>query len=187
MVLTYSPKTGLGASLPNFSLTGTGGQTYTPDSFQNAEVLVIIFTCNHCPYAILAKPKLEYLYEQYKNKKVQFAAINSNESENYPEDSFEKMKKDQYNFTFPYLHDKTQAVAKSFGAVCTPDTFIYDQQRKLAYRGQFDDERPDDQPQLTKDNKNYVQDVKKALDSLLTNKKPSTDQKPSIGCSIKWK
>ena len=150
-------------------------------------MLVIVFTCNHCPYAILAKPKLEYLYEQYKNKGVQFVAINSNESENYPEDSFEKMKDAQYNLPFPYLHDESQETAKAFGAVCTPDIFVYDQEQKLAYRAQFDDERPDDQPQLAQDDKNYVQDIKKALDALLDNQKISTDQKPSVGCSIKWK
>lgn len=187
MVLTYSPKTGLGAPLPDFSLPGTDGQTYNSASFKNAKVLVIVFTCNHCPYAILAKPKLEYLYEQYKNKKVRFAAVNSNESENYPEDSFEKMKEDRYNFPFPYLHDESQAAAKSFGAVCTPDTFIYDQQRQLAYRGQLDDEKPGDQPQPTQDNENYVLDIKKAIDALLANQTPSADKKPSVGCSIKWK
>jgi len=187
MVLTYSKQTKLGNSPPPFALPCTDGTTYPSDSFKDAKVIIVVFTCNHCPYAILAKPKLEYLYEQYKDRGVQFVAINSNESENYPEDSFEKMKGGQYNFPFPYLRDESQIVAKRYGAVCTPDIFIYDQEQKLAYRGQLDDERPDDQPQLTQDDKNYVQDIKKAIDALLDNKKPSTEQKPSVGCSIKWK
>jgi len=150
-------------------------------------VLVIIFTCNHCPYAILAKPKLEYLNELYQDKGVQFVAINSNESDNYPEDSFDKMKETQYNYPFPYLVDESQKIAKNFGAVCTPDTFIYNNQRQLVYRGQLDSERPDDGKNLAQSDPNYVIDIRIALDALIADQPPDKIQKPSAGCSIKWR
>jgi len=187
MVLTYSQKSEIGKSIPNFSLPATDGKIYSPGNFKDKKGLVIIFTCNHCPYAHLAKPKLHHLYQQYKNKDIQFVAINPNESENYPEDSFGKMKKKQYDYPFPYLRDESQKVAKAFGAVCTPDIFVYDSEQKLAYHGQLDDERPDDHPPLQPDDPNYTGDIKKALDTLVAGQQPDKNQKPAMGCSIKWR
>lgn len=187
MVLTYSQKPEIGKSLPNFSLPATDGQTYSPGSFKDKKALVVVVTCNHCPYAKLTKPKLHYLYEQYKDKAVQFIAINPNESDNYPEDSFDKMKESHYDYPFPYLRDESQEVAKTFGAVCTPDILVYNSQQKLAYHGQLDNERPDDHPPLLPDDTKYTGDMKKALDTLVAGQQPDANQKPSIGCSIKWR
>jgi len=187
MVLTYSQKFAMGKSMPNFSLPATNGQTYSPDNFKDKKAIVVVFTCNHCPYAKLTKPKLHNLDKLYKDKGVQFLAINSNESKNYPEDSFAKMKEEHYNYPFLYLRDESQEVAKAFGAVCTPDIFVYDHEQKLAYRGQLDDERPDDNLPLSQNEPGYAKDIKAALDKLVAGQPPDKNQKPSMGCSIKWK
>lgn len=187
MVLKYSQKPEIGKLIPNFSLPATDGQTYSPDNFKNKKALVIVFTCNHCPYAHLAKPKLHHLYQQYKDKDIQFIAINPNESENYPEDSFAKMKEEQYDYPFPYLWDESQEVAKAFGAVCTPDIFVYNSEQKLAYHGQLDDERLEDDSPLSQNNPNYTKALKAALDTLVAGQQPDESQKPAMGCSIKWR
>lgn len=179
MVLTRTPKASLGESIPQFSLPATDGNEYTHESFNGAQVLVIVFTCNHCPYAKYAKPKLHAIYDKFKEKGAQFVAINSNEAGNYPEDSFEKMKLPEYSYPFPYLRDESQKVAKLFGAVCTPDLFVYDSSRVLVYRGQIDNGRPDHE--VTSN------DLEHVIQNLLDGKKVKTDQQPSTGCSIKWR
>lgn len=195
MTLTYSNKNDLGSAVPSFSLPATDGSNYSLESFDNYEVLVIIFTCNHCPYAKFAKPKLLGSYEKIKEQSVQFVAICSNDTENYPEDSFENMKKDEYNYPFPYLFDESQEVAKTFGAVCTPDIFVYNKERKLAYHGQLDDSRPSlgtvaANTMFKKEinnSKARAKDLENAIRALLADRKPNENQKPSIGCSIKWR
>ena len=194
MSLTYSPKTKEGSPLPDFSLPGTDGKTYSPASFEQADILVIAFTCNHCPYAKHAKPKLIALFEKFKDASVRFVAINPNDDVSHPEDSFEKMKMEENNYPFPYLCDEEQKIAKAFGAVCTPDIFVYDRNRTLVYRGQIDADRPG----LSSVAANIVlkRNIKQkevsecnladAIETLLRGEKPNQDQKPSVGCSIKW-
>ncbi|MBU0613452.1 thioredoxin family protein [Patescibacteria group bacterium] len=195
MTLTHSKKNDLGLAIPDFSLPATDGNDYSISSFSDNKVLVIIFTCNHCPYAKFAKPKIVGLFEKTKSQDVQFIAINSNDADNYPEDSFENMKKDEYNYPFPYLHDVSQNIAKQFGAVCTPDIFVYDQERKLAYHGQLDDSRPGlgavaintmFNKKINNSNSTAI-DLENAIEALLADQVPEKNQKPSIGCSIKWK
>lgn len=180
MVLAYSTRPELGKIVPDFALPGTDGKTYSSQNFLDKNILVIIFTCNHCPYAKAARPRLIDLYQQFGSKEVQFIAINCNDDQDYPEDSFEHMREKKYNYPFPYLRDDSQETAKNFGAVCTPNIFVYDQRRKLAYHGRIDDN-------WREPKKATSHDLKNALASLLKGEKPSKDQKPSMGCSIKWK
>jgi peroxiredoxin len=195
MTLTHSNKNDLGSAIPDFSLLATDGNNYSLESFNSYDVLVIIFTCNHCPYAKFARPKLLGSYERIKEENIQFVAICSNDVENYPEDDFENMKSDKYNYPFPYLFDETQEVAKAFGAVCTPDIFVYNKERKLIYHGQLDDSRPNmgvvaANTMFKKEinnNETSARDLENAIKALLANQIPDEIQKPSIGCSIKWK
>jgi hypothetical protein len=138
-----------------------------------------MFICNHCPYVIHVKQGLIDIYNDYKDKNVGFVAISSNDPDYETSDSFENMKKEGY--PFPYLFDETQEVAKSYGAACTPDIFVYNEQRVLVYRGQLDGSRPGNGVPVT------GEDLRAAIDATLTNTKVSQDQKPSTGCNIKWK
>jgi peroxiredoxin len=180
MTLLETPKAEQGSPIPNFDLPGTDGKNYSPANLQGAPAMVVVFTCNHCPYAQGVKPQLHELYEAFKEKQVQFVAINSNDAENYPEDSFEKMIEEKYDYPFPYLRDESQDVARNFGAVCTPDIFVYDSEQKLAYRGRINDnwQKPDE---VTS------HDLQDAITALLNGTKPSAEQFPYMGCSIKWK
>ena len=141
-----------------------------------------MFICNHCPFVIHVIDEIVSISENYKEN-ISFVAISSNDVINYPDDSPELMKKFAVNknFSFPYLFDETQEVAKSFDAACTPDFFLYNNESKLVYRGQMDDSRPGNGIPVTGN------DLKSALDNLIKNKEISADQKPSIGCNIKWK
>ena len=141
-----------------------------------------MFICNHCPFVIHVIDEIVSISENYKEN-ISFVAISSNDVINYPDDSPELMKKFAVNknFSFPYLFDETQEVAKSFDAACTPDFFLYNNESKLVYRGQMDDSRPGNGIPVTGN------DLKSALDNLIKNKEISTEQKPSIGCNIKWK
>lgn len=182
MALTESTQIKIGSSAPNFNLPATDDKNYSLVDFKDSKGLVIIFTCNHCPYAQASWPLLVNLSNQFKNKGVSFIAINPNDAQNYPEDNFEEMKKrvEEWKINFPYLYNESQKVANSFGAVCTPDIFVYDKNKKLYYHGRINDnwQNPD---QVT------TEDLKDALNSLLNNNPPPQNQKPSIGCSIKWK
>ena len=168
MALVQSSKAASGWEAANFSLPGTDGKSYTLDSFSNTKGLVVVFTCNHCPYARAAWPLLIELAEKYKDMGIQFVGINPNNEQEYPEDSFEEMKKrvSEWGINFPYLRDENQEVARAYDAQCTPDIYLFDQERKLYYRGR---------------------DIEGAIEKLLAGSPSPQNQPPSMGCSIKWK
>jgi thiol-disulfide isomerase/thioredoxin len=182
MALTQTPAAELGAPCPDFTLPAVfGGKSFSLKSFDKSEVLVVMFICNHCPYVKAVEDRLIDLAREYRTKGVSFVGICSNDAADYPEDSLENLGKraKEKGYTFPYLYDETQAVAKSFGAVCTPDFFVYDRSRKLRYRGRLDDSWKD--PALVK-----RQDLSLAIESILENEEVG-ESLPSMGCSIKWK
>jgi len=172
----------LGTKAANFELPATDGKQYSLDSFKDADSLVVTFTCNHCPYARAAWPLLIKLANEFHEKKITFVAINSNDEGLYPEDSFAVMKEKvpEWGINFPYLRDESQEVAKAYGAVCTPDIFVYDKNRGLYYHGRINDNWQEPE-KVTKE------ELKAALINLTEGKPAPTNQKPSIGCSIKWK
>ncbi len=172
----------LGTSAPAFSLLGVDGETRSLDSFAKADVLVVVFTCNHCPYAKACEDRLIQLQADYAGRGVQLIAINPNDADNYPDDSFEAMqaRAADKGFNFPYLYDATQEVARAYDAACTPDIFVFDRDRKLVYNGRLDDnwQEPD---QVTR------KDLRAVLDATLEGRTVDFDHVPSMGCSIKWK
>ncbi|MFH0853855.1 MAG: thioredoxin family protein [bacterium] len=182
MTLTESQKVKLNSELPDFNLIGTGGGMNAPRDFADYKVMVVVFMCNHCPYAQAAVPRLTKLQEQYLDKSVIFIGINSNDPGEYPEDDMEHMIKftQEHNINFPYLVDETQEIARAFGAVCTPDVFVYNRDRKLAYHGRIDDNWKDG-------DKATVHNLKDAIESLIIGETPKEEQHPSMGCSIKWR
>jgi peroxiredoxin len=182
MALTYSPPVELGALAPSFTLPATDGQTYSLDHFSDAQALVVMFICNHCPYVIAVQQRLIDLANDYAPQGVAFVAISSNDATRYPDDSFEKMAQvaQELGYPFPYLYDESQEVAQAYGAVCTPDLFVFNAQHQLAYRGRLDDNWKDASAVTS-------HDLRDALDALLSNQAPPTEQKPSMGCSIKWR
>lgn len=192
MSLTESTMLSLGSQAPDFDLLCTDNSKVTLKSFANAEALVVLFICNHCPYVIHIADALSQLAKQYGEKNVAFVAINSNDTVAYPADNFEAMKaeKSRREYPFPYLLDEDQAVAKAYKAACTPDIFVFDKQQRLAYRGQFDSSRPH---RISSGNYSSGEmpanglDLQKALHTLLAGKTVPTEQTPSIGCNIKWK
>jgi peroxiredoxin len=165
-----------------FTLPGVDGKTYTLGSFAEAKLLVVIFTCNHCPYAQAVEDRFVELQADYAERGVQLVAINSNDDRAYPDDSFENMKKraKEKHFNFPYLRDESQAVARAYDAACTPDIFVFDGQRKLVYNGRLDDSWQDA-------SKVQKQDLRRALDAALAGRAVDFEPVPSMGCSIKWK
>ena len=171
----------IGAKLPDFNLPGVDGKNYSPNSFKDSKILVVMFTCNHCPYVQAYEERLINLQNDFKSKGVSFVAINANDEKNYPEDSFEKMVKraKEKSYNFPYLRDKTQEIVKTFGASYTPEVFVFDQSRILQYHGRIDDSCKEPE-KVTK------RDLKEAIESLLTNKKIETTETQAIGCSVKW-
>ena len=180
MALTESTMVELGSKAPYFNLPNTNGENISIEDFK-AKVLVVIFTCNHCPYAKAVEDRLIELGNNY-SKIVDFVLISSNDAENYPADSPEKMAELARNkkYPFPYLFDETQEIAKAYRAVCTPDIFLYNNERKLEYRGRLDDNWQ---------NPNQVEreELKMALDATLSGKEIDFEQRPSMGCNIKWK
>lgn len=182
MALTYSQTIPFGEKAHNFLLPGIDGKTYSLNDFSDKEVLVIVFMCNHCPYVQACWQRLIKLQDKFKEKGIQLVGINANDDRDYPEDSFEKMKEyaARQSHNFPYLRDESQEVAKKYGAVCTPDIFVYDENRELVYHGRIDDNWQDEK-KVTK------RELEEALNALVRGEKPSRDQKPSMGCSIKWK
>lgn len=173
----------LGTRLPQFELTDVvSGKRFSDKDFQNKPLLVM-FICNHCPYVMHIIEKLVEVSNEYLTKGISFVGINSNDIESYPEDSPEKMKEyaRKFVYTFPYLFDESQDVARRFEAACTPDFFLYDSNGDLVYHGQFDDSRVGNNIPVTGN------DLKRALDCVISGEKIDFDQKPSIGCSIKWK
>jgi len=180
MALTESTMVKLGSEAPYFNLPNTDGENVSLDYFK-AEILVVIFTCNHCPYAKAVEDRLIELGNNY-SKTVDFVLISSNDVENYPADSPEKMAELARNkgYPFPYLFDETQEIAKAYSAVCTPDIFLYNSERKLKYRGRLDDNWQ---------NPNQVEreELKMAIEAVLNGKEIDFEQIPSMGCNIKWK
>lgn len=172
----------LGTSIIPFNLPGIDGKDYSIENFKEADVLVIVFTCNHCPYARAAWPLLIDLYKNFKDKKVAFVAINPNDEVAYPEDSFEVMKQKtkEWGIPFLYLRDESQEIAKKYDARCTPDIYVFDKDRKLAYRGRLNDNWQE--PEKVKS-----WDLKDAIEALLSGDEVKQPQFPSMGCSIKWK
>jgi peroxiredoxin len=172
----------LGSDIIDFSLKGIDGKIYSNSDYSDIDVLIIMFICNHCPYVKGVTGRLVTIQEKFKDKSVQLVAINPNDSESYPEDSFENMKvfSEENNFNFPYLIDHTQDIARSYDARCTPDIYVYGKDRILRYRGRIDDNWKEDYD-------NTSHELEHAIELLLEGKEIDFKQIPSIGCSIKWK
>lgn len=183
MVKTASVMLPLGSTAPDFSLPDTNGDLVSLSDFADAPALLVVFMCNHCPYVKHVAKGLASLATEYQKRGVAVIGINSNDAENYPDDSPAKMIEEvkARSYTFPYLYDETQEVAKEYQAACTPDFFVFDRDRRLVYRGQMDSSRPNSDQPVT------GQDLRAALDAVLTGRPVSSKQTPSIGCNIKWK
>ncbi|MBU1018101.1 thioredoxin family protein [Patescibacteria group bacterium] len=182
MVLLESLQLPMGSDIIDFSLPGTDDKTYSPSNFADKKAVVIIFMCNHCPYVQAILNRLIRLQFHYADKGVQLIGINSNESKNFPDDSFENMKKiaEKKEINFVYLHDESQEVAKVYQAQCTPDIYVFDQGRKLAYHGRLDDNWQEEDAVEKRE-------LRTALDAILESQPVPEPQYPSMGCSIKWR
>jgi peroxiredoxin len=183
MAKTFSYMLPLDTQAPDFNLPDFDGNLYSLKDFKDASALLAAFICCHCPYVIHVREGLVEMVKEYQQKGVAVVAINANNIRQYPEDRPEMMAKDakEFGYTFPYLFDETQQVAKAYKAVCTPDFFLFDKERKLAYRGQMDDSRPENNHPVTGN------DLRAAMDALLEGRPVTENQKPSMGCNIKWK
>jgi peroxiredoxin len=172
----------IGSDAPDFNLPGVDGLNYTLSSFKNKRILVVIFSCNHCPYVQAYENRIKEIQKDYNLNDVQIVAVSSNDAAKYPEDSFEEMKNrsKKQNFNFPYLYDEDQSAAREFDASHTPEVFVFDENRKLSYHGKIDDNW---QEPLKVKNR-YLRE---ALDELLSDKEVSIPETYSIGCTIKWK
>lgn len=173
----------LGTTAPNFRLPDTDGKPVALGDLGDAPGLLVMFICNHCPFVKHVRAELARFGREYQARGLAIVAISSNDVANYPADSPERMKQEREaaGYTFPYLYDETQEVAKAYHAACTPDFFLYDRERRLVYRGQLDDSRPSNGKPVT------GADLRAAADAVLAGKAVPPQQKPSIGCNIKWK
>jgi len=174
----------LGTPAPTFELRDVvSGQTYSLSSFSDKTALLIMFICRHCPYVVHVEQELAKIGRDYLNTGLGILAISSNDPAGYPDDAPPKLKEmaQRLGFTFPFCHDETQEVAKAYRAACTPDFYVFDRDRRLVYRGQLDDSRPSNGKPVT------GRDLRSAIDSVLAGKPVTGAQRPSIGCSIKWK
>jgi peroxiredoxin len=183
MSLTPSTMVALGTPAPGFRLPDTEGKLVGLTDLSESPALLIAFICNHCPYVKHVQKAFAALAKEYQARGVAVVAISSNDVRTHPEDSPARMaeEKKKVGYTFPYLYDESQEAARAYDAACTPDFFVYDGDRKLAYRGQMDDSRPGN------NKPNDGADLRAALDAVLAGKAPSATQKPSVGCNIKWK
>ncbi len=184
MVRTPSTMVPLGTPAPGFSLPEPAtGRIVSLEDFRDAPALLVVFLCNHCPYVKHIRHALAGFARQYQARGLAIVGINSNDAGQYPDDAPDKMVEEarQVGYPFPYLYDETQEVAKAHRAACTPDFFLYDRERRLAYRGQFDDSRPGNDVPVT------GRDLRAAVEAVLTGRPAPQDQKPSLGCNIKWK
>jgi peroxiredoxin len=183
MARTPSTMLPLGTQAPDFKLMNVDGREVALADFAGKPALLVMFMCNHCPFVVHVADELARLGSEYMGRGVAVVGINSNDTATHPADSPERMvaEAEERGYAFPYLFDETQAVAKAYRAACTPDFFLFDQDRKLVYRGQLDDSRPGSGVPVT------GKDLRAALDAVLAGKKPAEEQRASLGCNIKWK
>lgn len=183
MVDTPSTMVPLGTEAPSFRLPDPGGKLVSLEDFKSAPALLVVFMCNHCPFVKHVLPHFVQLAREYRDRGVGIVGISSNDVDSYPADAPEKMAElsNAMSFPFPYLYDEGQQVAKAYGAACTPDFYLFDSDRRLVYRGQMDDSRPSNGRPVT------GLDLRTAMDAVLEGRPVSEDQRPSIGCNIKWK
>jgi thiol-disulfide isomerase/thioredoxin len=174
----------LGTKAPEFELLDTvSNKTLSLEKLKGKNGTLVMFICNHCPFVVHVNPELSRLGKEYQAKGIGFVAISSNDVANYPQDAPHLMKEKAkaLEYSFPYLYDETQEVAKAYDAACTPDFYLFDANLELVYRGQLDDSRPGNGLPLT------GSDLRNAMDAVLNEKAIDSNQKPSIGCNIKWK
>lgn len=174
----------LGTQAPDFSLVDTvSGRTVSLDDFSEKKGLLVMFICNHCPYVKHVRHELARIGKDYQDSPIGIVAINANDADAYPDDAPEAMKAEaeQVGYVFPYLHDETQEVAASYTAMCTPDFFLFDEDRKLVYRGRLDGSRPNTDTPVT------GEELRAAMDAVAEGRAVSEEQLPSMGCSIKWR
>jgi peroxiredoxin len=184
MVMTESTMLKLGTPAPDFSLPDVvSGKKVSPADYRDKPGLLVMFICRHCPFVQHIKKEVARIGKDYANKSLGIVAISSNDAANYPDDSPDSLKSfaQEEGFVFPLCYDEDQSAAKAYTAACTPDFFLFDKSRRLVYRGQLDDSRPSNGKPVT------GKDLRAALDAVLAGKPVSPDQKPSIGCNIKWK
>jgi peroxiredoxin len=183
MAVTPSQMLTLGTSAPDFNLPDTEGNIVSLADFKGAPALLVIFMCNHCPFVKHILNELVELIKKYQSKGIAVVGINSNDVASYPEDSLEKMANlaTEAGFTFPYLYDETQEAAKAYNAACTPDFFLFNKEKRLVYRGQMDESRPGNNIPVT------GTDLTTAVEAVIAGNEVNPDQKPSMGCNIKWK
>ncbi len=183
MAATASTMVALGTQAPRFHLPDAHGKYYNMEDFRGTLALLVMFICNHCPYVKHIRSGLAALGRDYSRDKLAIVAINSNDAAAYPDDSPEQMIQEARDagYTFPYLVDESQGVARAYDAACTPDFFLFDRNRHLVYRGQFDDSRPGNNHPVT------GKDLRAAIDALLSARPIPEPQIPSLGCNIKWK
>ena len=183
MARTESTMLELGTSAPAFALPEVEGGTVSIDDFSSAPALLVMFICNHCPFVKHVRAELARVGRDYAPRGVGVVAISSNDPEAYPADAPERMREEKLDagYTFPYLFDGTQEVAQAYRAACTPDFFVFDGERRLVYRGQLDDSRPSIDVPVT------GRDLRAALDAVLSGRPVDAEQKPSLGCNIKWR
>ena len=184
MVKTASTMLALGTIAPEFQLPDVvSGETISLSTFSDSKALLVMFICQHCPFVIHVREELSKIGQDYRDRPLGIVAISANDVANYPNDSPEKLQQmaKEFNFNFPVCYDETQEVSKSYTAACTPDFFLFDANQKLVYRGQLDDSRPSNNVPVT------GQDLRRAINLVLENKEIDLEQKPSIGCNIKWK
>jgi peroxiredoxin len=173
----------LGTSVPEFRLPNVDGRMIADGDFREARALLVAFICNHCPFVKHIRDQFAQFAKEYQARGLAVVAINANDAQAFPDDSPEAMKKEAAaaGFTFPYLYDESQRVAHEFRAACTPDFFLFDNDRRLVYRGEFDDSRPGNDVPVT------GKELRAAADAVLAGRAVPSAQKPSIGCNIKWK
>ena len=183
MAKTLSIMPELGRKAANFCLKDVNGELFTLDKFNQNKPMLVMFICNHCPFVVHVIDKVVELAKKFQGQGLDVVAIKSNDVENFPEDSPENMKifSEHHKFSFPYLFDESQEVAKAYDAACTPDFFLFDVDKKLFYRGQMDFSRPGNEEE------NDGKDLICAVESVLQNKESPKNQRPSMGCNIKWK
>lgn len=183
MPATPSKMAPLGSKAPFFRLPDPSGKWYSIDDFEGSAVLLVAFICNHCPFVKHIRTSFAEVTSRYKKLGVAVVGINSNDISQFPEDGPEKMAQEAktHGYEFPYLFDETQEIAKAFGAACTPDFFLYDKERRLVYRGQYDESRPDSGIPVS------GKDLVAAMEAVLRGRPVVSEQRASLGCNIKWK